>query len=342
MVSAFIHPEVTMLKRACVIGVMVVAAGCRGEERPRDVVAPPPPAPIEIPGPPLEVRLEEARGWLRQGEIARARQRLERLALEAPTDAGAWTAVAAARLAANDLRLALDAAERALELDPKSAEAWVTGGAAMRALGDRKKAVTAMEKALALDPTLASAYWNLAGIHGQEGRLPEEQRALEALLGHHPDDVQGRLALAQNVLRQGDRARAGTLALEVVERAPTVAAAHKLLAALAWDAGDYRLAFERAKIAVRLTPDDVAATRLFEASFYVLAAARMTCELGPRPQGTAGGTWEATRMMPVLAALEKEDKIEGAGVFADIDAQFAGDADVQRRVGEIVKTLCGR
>ncbi|MCC6625136.1 MAG: tetratricopeptide repeat protein [Deltaproteobacteria bacterium] len=336
-VARVLHPEVTMLKGGLPWLVMItLGAACRGEEQVPEVVTPPP-APIEITGPPLEVRLDEARGWLRQGEVERARGRLERLVLEAPTDAGAWTTLAAARLAAGDLRPALEAAERALALDDRLAEAWVTGGAAMRALGDLDKAKTAMDKALLIDPTLASADWTLAAIHAQAGRLAEEADALERLIARHPDDVQGRFALAKNALRQGGRERARALALEVVERAPTMLEAHKLLAALAWDAGEYRQAFERARIAVRLAPDDAPATRLLEASFYVLAAARMTCELGPRP---AGGTWEATRMMPVLAALERDEGLTGAGVFAEIDERFAAEADVRSRVAAIVKELC--
>lgn len=321
-----------------VAGVAGVApgAGCRGEE-PAPDVAPTVPARIEVPGPPLEVRLEEARGWLRQGEIERARGRLERLVLEAPTDAGLWTTLAAARLAAGAQRDALAAAERALALDGRLADAWVTGGAAMRALGDLDKAEAAMKKALAIDPALQAAHWNLAGIYGQRGDHAREAAALEALLVHHPDDVQARFSLAQNALRQGDRDKAKAVAERVLEEAPAMFEAQRLLAALAWDRADYRQAFERARIAARLAPDDNASARMLEASFYVLAAARMTCTLGPRP---AGDLWDARAMTPVLEALEREEQLTGAGAFADMDERFAADADVQARVTSEVARRC--
>ncbi len=323
--------------RASIVVVLGIGVGACRDEVPKPDVNEPAPTSIEVHGPPLEVRLEEARGWLRKGEVERARGRLERLVLEAPTDPGLWTTLAAARLAANDLRPALEAAERALELDPRSADAWVTGGAAMRALGDLKKAETAMTRALAIDPTLQSAHWNLVGIYAQQGLHADEQKALDALVAAHPDDVQARLSLAQNALRQKDPARAEALAKELVERVPAMAEAQRMLAALAWDRSDYRQAFERARITVRLAPDDAPATRLLEASFYVLAAAKMTCTLGPRP---TGGLWDAAAMMPVLAALERDEALTGAGAFADMDEQFAADADVQARVTAAAKALC--
>lgn len=332
-----------MLKRslvavcASIVLVLPLAVGGCRDEVPKPDVAEPAPEPITIHGPPVEVRLEEARGWLRKGEVERARGRLERLVLEAPTDAGLWTTLAAARLAADDMRPALEAAERALELDPRRADAWVTGGAAMRALGDLKKAEVAMTKALAIDPELQSAHWNLVGIYAQQRRHADEQQALEVLIAAHPDDMQARLALAQNALRQKDPARAEALAQELVERVPAMAEAQRLLAALAWDRADYRQAFERARITVRLAPDDAPATRLLEASFYVLAAAKMTCVLGPRP---AGGLWDAAAMLPVLEALERDESLTGASAFGDMDEQFAADADVQARVRTATQALC--
>ncbi|MFO0750946.1 MAG: tetratricopeptide repeat protein [Myxococcota bacterium] len=302
------------------------AAGpaCRGKEPVADVVEPPP-QPIPAPGPPVEVRLDEARHDLRKGEVAKARGRLEQLALEAPTDAAVWTALAAARLAANDARPALEAARRATTLDPKNGEGYVTGGAALRALGDLDAAEKAMEKALAVDPTLVSARWNLAGIYGQRGDLAKEAESLDALLAAHPDDVQARFARAQNALRQKDVAGALAGAQAVVERVPAHMEAQRMLSALAWDRADYREAFERAKIAVRLADGDAAATHLLEASFYVLAAARLGCALGPRP-------WDGRAMLPVLQALEKEEDLSGAGAFDDMDQRFGEDADVQARV----------
>jgi len=312
-----------MLKRVCLV--VLVLAACGRDKGGEPDVAPPPPEPITAPGPPLEVRLDSARALLRQGEIKKAQGLLERLVLEAPTDAPVWTALAAARLAAQEPAGAVEAAKRATTLDPKDAQAFVTGGAALRAQGDLDGAIKSLERALVIDPTLASAYWNLAGIHGQRHDDAREALVLDALVKAHPDDVAARFARAQNALRQKDAPLAKQTLLDLVERAPTHEPAQRTLAALAWDARDYRQALERAKIALRLDESDNAAQKLLESSYYVLAAAELLCKVGPRP-------WNQPEAPGLLMAFAKQSGLENALVFGEIDAEFGDLPDVRARV----------
>lgn len=308
-------------------------AACRGDELPAPDVAPPAPAPIPTSGPPPEARLDEARKILQGGDVKKARALLEALAIESPIDGGVWTALAVARLADKDLRPAVLAAQRAVDLDSRNPEAYVTGGAALRATGDLARAEKLLLRALELDPKLAAARWNLAGIAADRGELPKEAEHLDALLASDPDNTQARFARAQNALRQKDPTKAREVALSLVERVPSHLEAQRLLAAMAWDAADYRESFERSKIAVRLGGDSDVSARLLEASFYVLAGARLACELGPRP-------WDARAMLPVLQRVEKEEDLSGAGAFADLDERYAADAGVQARITATAAKLC--
>lgn len=319
-----------MLKRVCLL---LLVAACGREQADVPDATERPPEPITVPGPPVDVRLDDARGVLRQGDVARARGLLERLALEAPTDAGVWTALGAARLAAGDPQAAIEAARRATTLDPKNAEGYVTGAAAFRAAGDTDGAIKALERALVLDPALASTYWNLAGIYSERNALDKEALVLDALLKEHPDDIQARFVRASNALKQKDPALAKRLTLEVVERTPTHMPAQRMLAALAWDAADYREAFERARITLRLEETDNAAQKLLESAFYVLAAAELACKVGPRP-------WTQDQAPAVLTAFAAREGLDGAFVFGEIDAELGGVPEVQARVEAVRVKQC--
>jgi len=88
----------------------------------------------------------------------------------------------------------------------------------------------------------------------------------------------------------------------------------------------------RATIATRLTPGaqaDAEVSNLLEGSFYIVAAARLTCEAGARP-------WPPDKMVSVLTKLEKDEGLDGAASFVDLDEKYGADATVQGRVAKAV------
>ena len=305
----------------------VGALGCREEAPPGIEI--PPPAPVERPatGPSYDEKLAWAERLIARGEAGAARSAARELTEERRTDARGWIALATAHQLMEDPKEAREAAKAAVELGPKEPAAWVALGAAQRALGELSDAEASLKKALELEPKSRAARFNLAGIAADRGDQNGAADALRALLSEHPDDVEVRYLLARALL-DGGKPEPGKVELEaVVARFPGHVKAQRALAALAWDAEDYGRAFERAKIAARIDARDAATNNLLEASFYVLAASRMVCEAGPRP-------WKPEVMVAVLEKLEKEEDLEGAASFVELDERFGGNQAVQERVAK--------
>ncbi|OGP84860.1 MAG: hypothetical protein A2Y95_09270 [Deltaproteobacteria bacterium RBG_13_65_10] len=84
---------------------------------------------------------------LRKGDLAGARNRLDRAVESDPGDAVAWYWLGVVRMRAGDNRAAVDAFDRALDLQPDYAEAILARGNALSRLGDQKAAREAWSRA---------------------------------------------------------------------------------------------------------------------------------------------------------------------------------------------------
>lgn len=273
----------------------------------------------------LETRLEDARLALRKGERETAWRLASELTREFHSSAEAWLVAASAALALGKADDALGAVNVAVELKPAGADGWATKGAAHRALGQPVEAEKAFQRALQLDPTSRAARTNLAVMRGLAGDWAGQATMFEVLLKDAPDDPEARLGLAEAYLRLGDLARAEAEVKTLVERTPANLAGQRLAAAIAWQREDYRLAFERAKIALKLDAKDALAHTYFEAGFYIVVGARLTCLSGKRP-------WPETKIAEVLTKLAEEEDLTGVETFVTLDTQYANNADVQGRV----------
>ena len=281
-----------------------------------------------LPGPgitPFTTRLDEARLTLRKGSAAAALRMAGDLTREDKMSAEAWLVTASAALALGKPQEALGAANVVVELRPTEAGGWTTKGAAHRALGQAIEAEKALRRALVLDPTSHAARANLAILRGLAGDWAEQAALFGEALAADPDDVEARLGLAEAYLRMKDLARAEAEVKTLVLRAPTSIAGQRLAAAIAWEREDYRQAFERAKITLKLDKSDPHANTYFEASFYIVVAARLSCVAGKRP-------WAAPKVAEVLQKLAEEEDLTGVETFVTLDAQYAENADVQARV----------
>lgn len=311
----------------------VVAIGCREDPAPRTEVPPPAPIAPRVTGPDYEEKLAWAERLIARGEAGAARSAARELTEERRTDPRGWIALATAHQLMEDPKEAREAAKAAVELGPKEPAAWVALGAAQRLLGDLSRAEVSLKKALELDPKSRSARFNLAGLAADRGDQAGAAEALTALLSEYPDDIEVRYLLARALL-DGGKTEAARVELEkVVDKHPAHVRAQRALAALAWDADDYGRAFERAKIASRIDARDTATNNLLEASFYVIAASRLVCESGPRP-------WKPEAMVAVLEKLEREEDLEGAATFVELDERFGANEAVQARVAKLA-AACG-
>ncbi len=300
--------------------------GCdKAQEIPQTTVPPPAPEAERRTGPSYEDKLVGAERLIAKGEVGAALSAARELVEDRRTDARGWIALATAHQLAEDPKEALIAGKAAVEFAPDDGSAWVALGAAQRAVGELADATVSLNKALTLMPSSRAARFNLAGVAADRGDFAAAKTELETLLKADEADVETRFLLARVLVDAKDGAGARRELERVVGMFPGHVRAQRMLAAMAWEADDYMGAFERAKIATRIQAGDVATNNLLEASFYVVAAARLTCEAGARP-------WSADRLVAVLQALEKEEDLEGSATFVELDEKFGENAAVQARV----------
>jgi len=311
--------------------VVGLVTGCdKAQDGPRTTVAPPAPEAERRPGPSYDDKLVGAERLIAKGEVGAALSAARELVEDRRTDARGWIALATAHQLAEDPKEALNAGKAAVEFAPGDAAAWVALGAAQRAVGELTEATTSLRKALTLMPSSRAARFNLAGVAADRRDFAAAKAELETLLVADEDDVETRFLLARVLIDAGDAVGARRELERLVGLHPGHVRAQRTLAAMLWEADDYKGAFERAKIATRIQSGDLATNNLLEASFYVVAAARLTCEAGARP-------WSADRVVAVLEALEKEEDLEGSGTFVELDEKFGESAAVQARVGKLAE-----
>ncbi len=93
-------------------------------------------------------------------------------------DASLWSRMAEMRLAAGQMELARQNAEKAVKLDPKSPAAWAVCGGVSRAAGQPREALAQYLRALAYAPSDRTILWEIAELHRQ---LNQPDRAIQTL-----------------------------------------------------------------------------------------------------------------------------------------------------------------
>ncbi len=310
-----------------VAALVLLACGKKSEAPPPTAAALEKPAEAKAPDPGYKGKLEATRRLISQGEGSAAVGAAESLVELQRNNPESWIALSSAQLVANDPTAALASAKMATELGKDDALAWGALGAAHRALRQFEDARAALKKALELDPTSRIARFNLAGVAADLGEHERARKELQALVEADESDVETRFLLARVLLDQKERGPAKEQLVRLVQIHPAHFGAQRMLAAIAWDENNYRRAFERSKIAARIKGDDPQNSYMLEASFYIVAAARLSCEAGPRP-------WAPDAVVKVLQALEKEEGLEGAGSFVELDEKFGAEPAVQDRVAK--------
>lgn len=209
---------------------------------------------------------------VRIGEPEAALEAAEQATVLAPNDDAVWQSVAAAYLAngdrLNDLgdrvganlqyAQAVQAAERAIDLNPDNAtaRAYQAGGLVLQ--GDPEKYVRAQEAAeiaLLIQPNDPVARLYMAEVMTNEGFYLAAREQYLAGIQADPDFVDLHLGLAYNYFGTGDVSEAILAFESALAVDPENAAAYDGLAYMYLQLGEDVLAEENAKIAVELNPD---------------------------------------------------------------------------------------
>jgi tetratricopeptide (TPR) repeat protein len=125
-----------------------------------------------------EARRRYAEALWRRGAQKEAIAQLEAAARVTPDDAALWTRMAEMQLAAGQVELAGQTAERALELDTKLPGAWAIRGGVRRATGKPQEALADYLRALGYTPNDRAMLREVAEIYRD---LNQPERALQNL-----------------------------------------------------------------------------------------------------------------------------------------------------------------
>jgi serine/threonine protein kinase/Flp pilus assembly protein TadD len=153
-------------------------------------------------------QLALARSLLRQGELDRAAEELERAVARRPDDFSAHFDRGVCAYRRRDYAEAVRSFGAAAALAPASAECYFNRALAYAAWGRAGRALEDYDRALTLSPRLGAAALNRGVLHFQQGRLAQARADLERALrdGAEPDAAHYNLALVALAAHDGPAA----------------------------------------------------------------------------------------------------------------------------------------
>jgi predicted O-linked N-acetylglucosamine transferase (SPINDLY family) len=191
----------------------------------------------------------------RAGLLDEAVQMLEHARRLEPRNVSPWQNLGNVQEARGDYASAAAAFAGGLRLDPRNAELWRLHGRVIRALGDDAAATASFEKAFALDPRNVEAAGLLIGTLADRRDWPRAEAVAARLRAARPGDPAAEVAAARIALRQGRLPEAQAILDAVVARHPGERQANLLLARLHGD-GNREAANEAFRRALAAHPDD--------------------------------------------------------------------------------------
>jgi chemotaxis protein methyltransferase CheR len=126
--------------------------------------------------------IDEVYSLVEGGHASRAQKAGREVARLAPNDPQAQLADAFASLEAGDLDEAVEAADRALEIDPLVAPARYILGVISQRLGRGSQAIEEFKKTLYIDRDFVLAHFNLANLYRSRGAIDDARREYENTL----------------------------------------------------------------------------------------------------------------------------------------------------------------
>lgn len=207
------------IQRACALPLLLILlAGCAGIG-PR---APHPAPPVSIsPASDAHAAYLLAQYYLRVNQPERALEAYERALELDPQAAPLMVDLAALYVRQGKVRQALELAERAVQADPDHEEAYVLLGRLYAGTGQNHKAIDAYRRVLELNPSNEDAYLLLGTLYAQEGRFTEALQVLDRLRTILPDNPLAAYYKARIFLDMKFYDQAETAYLEVLQLNPT-------------------------------------------------------------------------------------------------------------------------
>jgi len=120
----------------------------------------------------------------------------QRMLQRNPNDVDAQILHANALAGLKDMDGAVEAFEKAVEMDPQRASSYSDLGSAQAVKGDKDKAEAAFRKAIQINPNSASAHLSLANFLWANGKLDEAEKEMRRGLELDPKNITGNRAMA--------------------------------------------------------------------------------------------------------------------------------------------------
>lgn len=180
---------------------------------------------------------------------------METLALD-PGNLEAHYNIAFCAIKLNNYKMALDHAQRALDIDPRYSDALLIFGQVQTKTGRFDEAVATLERANEMDPGSADFY--LAETAEARGDYPEAERRYKMALSLTPGDVGSNFNYGLLLVRLGRAAEARERFGEVLRASPAHPQAHLQLGLISAGEGNIEQALASFREAVKKAPEDPA------------------------------------------------------------------------------------
>ena len=218
---------------------------------------------IEKTGKNLDLIYTLARFYNSRGAKDRADAMIQQATVAQPNDVRPLLILSAYRGRNNDLPGALDAAERAIQVDPASKVAKLRKAELLVDIGMKEgssdklaQSRAIVDAVLAAEPSSPEARFVEAKLDLAEGKIDEAVAALRKVLEARPDWAQAHFLLASALMLKGDRQEARAEILKAVELDAEFVEARRLLTHVHAALGEHDLAIEEARKILSQHPDD--------------------------------------------------------------------------------------
>ncbi|MBP2277516.1 MULTISPECIES: tetratricopeptide repeat protein [Sphingomonas] len=203
-----------------------------------------------------------ARALAAQGDVAGAQAALGTVLADAPKDSFAWSDLGRIKYQAGDIAGAIEAAQRAVDLDANNVEAITLRGELVRGQYGLVAALPWFEKALGHDAYYHPALIEYAATLGDVGRYTDMLAATRKALAARPDSPQALYLQAVLAARAGKDDLARTLLARTGGHLDAMPGARLLSGTLAYKAGAYQQAIDDWRVLVGQQPTNITARRL--------------------------------------------------------------------------------
>lgn len=259
--------------------------------------------------------IQQARRAFEQGDLAVAERNYRALAESHPEQPEVHIMLGACLQARGDAHAAIDAMERAVDLDGSRGEHWFQLGRICRLNGQVERAEKALNQATRLQPNHALAWTELGMLARDGGDRASAERSFRTALRAQPDCVPALASLAGVLLEAGDTAQAHEQASRAVRLRPTDTLAQLVMARVFQEQGHADFAERCLRNALQRVPAHPGLNRALaelllsrgqveESLQFARAAAttdRSSALLEVRAQRQLGQITEARRRLEALA-----------------------------------------